>query len=281
MRVLKSVGSKFMAAKDIMSLTPMGFREYREPFCASGAVLEFVPAEKKRWINDLNPDIIRVHKAVRGDREYNHPEDFLERILELRELPLKQLPSIFEQAKSDLVFNDCPLAYVILNRLSYNQYVRRRRSDISPLGLSALGRGNISFRQLSKEKLRNARRVLQDVRITCGSYEALLEEEGDNVWLFIDPPYPMRAGSELYECHFSDDQQKDLADRLKVCKHRFLLTISRCTLTTMLYGTKDFQSPFRKEPGFRIIPRYYRYHGGDRRNNQKPCKELIVMNYDH
>jgi DNA adenine methylase len=104
-------------------------------------------------------------------------------------------------------------------------------------------------------------------RLTCGDYAPLIETPGDDVFLFLDPPYLMNHhGSPIYEEYMSEQEHVVFAEKLRACSHKWLLTIGNCRLSRDLYR------------GFRILVRQYTGslpHRAPDRNKT----ELIVMNY--
>ena len=78
----------------------------------------------------------------------------------------------------------------------------------------------------------------------------VLDAPGDDVILYIDPPYYYpQHGNPIYDWDMSESDHRDLADRLAVCKHRFVLTINICGLTCELYEESGrfevFRMPYR------------------------------------
>lgn len=69
--------------------------------------------------------------------------------------------------------------------------------------------------------------LLQGVKITNQDYTQLLYARGDNVFLFLDPPYLVATRSRLYglngTLHTSFDHQK-FANEMQRCEHQWLIT---------------------------------------------------------
>lgn len=70
--------------------------------------------------------------------------------------------------------------------------------------------------------------------VTCPTiedYELLLTAPGDDVFIFLDPPYLSKTHSRLYgkrgELHTGFDHQR-FAASLKSCPHRWLVTYDDC-----------------------------------------------------
>jgi DNA adenine methylase len=78
--------------------------------------------------------------------------------------------------------------------------------------------------------------VLCDVKITNTDFENVINAAGQDVFLFLDPPY--YTASKLYgnrgNLHNFDHQR--LCDTLKNTKHKFLITYDDCPQIRNLYS---------------------------------------------
>ena len=83
------------------------------------------------------------------------------------------------------------------------------------------------FTESSIERLKNLSGYLDTVCITCNDYDKLLHQDGENVFLFLDPPYYQPTKSKLYgvkgNLHTNFDHER-FADNAKKCQHKWLLT---------------------------------------------------------
>jgi DNA adenine methylase len=78
------------------------------------------------------------------------------------------------------------------------------------------------------ERLSIASYYLGDnVEVTQGDYERLLQAPGENVFIFLDPPYWSATASKLYgvkgDLHTSFDHER-FAENMRRCPHRWLIT---------------------------------------------------------
>jgi DNA adenine methylase len=68
---------------------------------------------------------------------------------------------------------------------------------------------------------------LSSIHITQGDYENLLFQSGDNVFIFLDPPYLSATKSKLYgvrgKLHTDFDHER-FADNMRNCQHQWLIT---------------------------------------------------------
>ena len=280
--LLRYPGAKSKAAPLLSSLFPVEFSEYREVCAGSAGVLPYVPFDVRRWINDINADVMSVHEYVRDDPDANHA--ILEMVRRL-DTPEKR-KAAFQEAKTELASGPDPLSYLLVNRLAHkaivsrNRYSRDSESWLASLddlynrdttnGLKALTSSRVAFWV----------DMLQGVHTTTTDYTEVLCAPGDGVFCFIDPPYLLGEQSgRLYEYDWSRDDHRRLFTLLRECPHKFLLTIHRSPLTLKFYLSDDFRTPFRQRKGFRVRRREYIYTLSGTRH-QARVAELIVMNYD-
>ncbi len=230
-----------------------------------GSLLWDAPKGAALWFNDRNPMIMDYWLTLR-DRE-----SFIDEILEIRD----QFQSANEAGKRDIFddakwFLDCQrrvlrkdygwpqrtptldefqsakakseytaLEYIICNRLSVACIVNLHRNDICSYSKTFRRNG---LDAVSREKLEQLRAVLRrsDCRLTCVDYSEVIEAPGDDVWMFLDPPYLMDSGAtDIYELMFTMEQHIEMAKRLHDTRHRWLLTIGDSRISTRLYGDKN------------------------------------------
>lgn len=219
---LRYPGGKARAVyKKILPLIPLDFSEYREPFLGGGSVFIAVKQlrpEASYWINDLNSDLCCFWKIVRDEvnclleevtrlvSEYKNGKDLYRKL---------HKP---EYQKDDF---SKAVRFTILNRITYSGLI-----DSGGYSSQAFERGIKPAYLSNLSKLSD---LLKGVRITNKSYESLLSEKGEEVFIFMDPPYwkskPKLA--KLYgkngSLHTSFHHSK-FAENVKRCKHRWLIT---------------------------------------------------------
>jgi DNA adenine methylase len=114
--------------------------------------------------------------------------------------------------------------------------------------------------------------LLQGVKMTCLDYEAVVLEEGEGVFLFLDPPYYSVSESRLYgrrgELHTGFDHER-FAQVMRRCPHRWLITYDDCPQVRQLFSDA-YMLEWTLQYGM---------------NNYKqgcalPGKELFIANYD-
>lgn len=259
--ILRYPGSKEKAGRDLMSLAPASYCEFRDPFCGNATMLWFVPTDKRRWVNDIDPDVTRFLRHLK-----RNPNPIIRKRARLLGVDATTMQREFRLDKFRWMVNNDMASYWYLRRVAFGQYVTRYRADICSFGHHHRRNG---IQACTPEKVKKAHSILQGVKITTLDYSALLDAPGDDVWVFLDPPYIVNHhSSRLYSHELTLKQHCELAERLRVCKHRFLLTIGYCSLTQDLYCRPCFNWSFRS----------YKY-GNVPRPRQPDVSELIVTNY--
>lgn len=125
------------------------------------------------------------------------------------------------------------------------------------------------FTQSSIDRLKETAPVIQPVQFFCEDFSYLINQEGADVFLFLDPPYYAATKSKLYGrngiLHTEFDHEL-LANHLKNSPHKWLITYDNSDYIRNLY--KDFsQLPWRLQYGMT-------------NNTSAAGNELLLANYD-
>lgn len=244
--ILRYPGGKFRIIKQVIPYLPNEYEEYREPMVGGGSIflyLKHLYPDKKYWINDINYDLISFWKSLRDE-----PSEFVGAIRHVKETALDG-KTLYQRLKKDYgKGNDTfelGLRFYILNRITYSGLI------------DAGGYSRLSFKKrftLSLiDNLSKVSPLLNDVKITCGSFESVISSSGSNVFMFVDPPYDHAKVSRIYGkngmngTHFDHLRLKNL---LGISRHRWLLTyddsqiirryykdIAYLNIETVQYGT--------------------------------------------
>ena len=153
--------------------------------------------------------------------------------------------------------------FFILNRITFSGVV------------DAGGYSSQSFRnrftQSSIQRLSRLIDILQNVRITNFDYEKVVTEPGNNVFIFLDPPYCSTAKSRLYgkngSLHIEFDHER-FSKVLKQCSHKWLITYDDSPEVRELF---DFA--YLKEWSLQYGMNNYR------QGSAKKGNELFISNY--
>ena len=219
---LRYPGGKSRALKQILPLIPE-FEEFREPMVGGGAVffaLKQLHPDKKFWINDFNKELYlfwkfskeELQKVIGGivDIKGNYREG-----KELYSYLLDDYRKFSELQRA--------IRFFILNRITF--------SGLTESGGYSKQAFEKRFTDSSIERLKSASEVLQGTMVTGENYKNLIEANGENVFIFLDPPYLSKTKSRLYgrngEFHTGFNHE-EFAETMKNCKHKFLITYDDC-----------------------------------------------------
>lgn len=257
----------------IFARFPKQYDEYREPFCGGSGIYFNVPIDKKRWINDINPDLMSVYFALR-----DNPNEFISKCREIipespnepktsskngKELYNARLKDVFDK-RVEQRHDDPALSYYFINRTVWAGRVNYGRP--SRLYYSNPSGWNI----VKTNKLEQAAKLLANTEITVGDYKLSLEKDGKDVLIYCDPPYYVQTytsgGSQLYEYCFTEQDHIDLYEAIKNCKHKVCVS----------YDNHDFIRDLYKD--FNLFDETWTYCGTSNEKKQKG-KELIITNY--
>ena len=218
---LRYPGGKSKALDKILPHIPLNIGEYREPFVGGGSVFLAVKQLfgnriKRYWINDLNFDLYCFWLYAKTEIE--SIADEVDRIKQ-KYTDGRELFNYFTQ--EDLKLNDFERAvrFFVLNRITFSGTV-----DSGGYSQQAFER---RFTDSSIDRLRNLSVYLSSVDITSGDYENLLFQDGENVFIFLDPPYLSATKSKLYglkgNLHTAFDHER-FAKNMRKCPHKWLIT---------------------------------------------------------
>lgn len=215
---LRYPGGKSRAVPLISSLIP-SFDEYREPFVGGGSVFIYCKQQfpdKKYWINDLHPSLFRFWKMCQQD-----VEAVIEKVYQWRhELPEgKELHRFLMSHLSSFTELETAAAFFIINRITFSGTTES--GGFSQQAFA--GR----FTETSIQRLRPFGKLIRDTKITDFDYEEAMQQNGENVFIFLDPPYYSATKSALYgkngNLHKSFDHLR-FANTMKACAHQWLIT---------------------------------------------------------
>ncbi|MFN6566459.1 DNA adenine methylase [Dendronalium sp. ChiSLP03b] len=218
---LRYPGGKSKAINQIVEYLPDNFYEFREPFVGGGSVFIYLKQKfpnLKVWINDLNRELFLFWKFAQSD--------IAQLVKEIRQIKLKYTDGklLFVELATANVNNlsdfERAVRFFVLNRITFSGTV-----ESGGFSQEAFHK---RFTDSSIERLEKLENILvKDVKITNLDYSYLLKEKGENVFLFLDPPYFSATKSKLYgkdgDLHICFDHQR-FAEHLKQCHHRWLVT---------------------------------------------------------
>ena len=242
---LRYPGGKSRALKQILPRVPLNISEFHEPFVGGGSVFFairslFQDRIKSYWINDLNYDLYCFWKEVRD----NVP-DLIATLREIRTTAVdgRALFEELTEAKDELNQNRNALSefqravrFFVLNRITFSGIV-----DSGGFSQSAYEK---RFTDSSIERVKNISPYLAGTKITNGDYIEALCQDGDNVFIFLDPPYWKATESKLYgvrgTLHTTFDHAQ-FAENMRKCPHKWLITYDDSPIIRELFAFAEIQ----------------------------------------
>jgi DNA adenine methylase len=239
---LRYPGGKSKAIDQISPLIPDHF-EFREPFVGGGSVFLYCKQSfhsEKFWINDLNFDLYLFWKYA---SEAN--QELVNAITQVKnDFPDGRV--LFEKYKGNWEsFSDFDRAvrFFVLNRITFS-------GTIDSGGYSEMAFRK-RFTDSSIKRIIFLAGLLKNIHITNLDYEPVVTAPGDNVFIFLDPPYFSTTKSRLYgkngDLHAGFDHER-FASVMSNCKHKWLITYDDCEEIRKLFK-KAFVMPWNLQYG--------------------------------
>lgn len=260
---LRYPGGKSRAVNTIAKLLPK-FDEFREPFVGGGSVFIYTKQHfpnKKYWVNDLYFELYKFWETSQKD-----VNALIDKIYEWRnQFPIgKELHQFLN--KNIETFNDIEraAAFFIYNRITF--------SGTSLSGGFSEGAFSGRFTESSIQRLKGFAQVINgSTTITNLDYKDVVNKGGQNVFIFLDPPYYSATKSALYgkngNLHKAFDHER-FAYVMKNCKHKWLITYDDCEYIRDLFSFANI-TPWDLTYGMRNVTEH---------SDQKG-KEIFISNY--
>ena len=212
---VKWVGGKRQLLRDIIPLIPEDYTRYIEPFAGGGAVFFSLSSQIQKagipaWLNDINPELVNSYLMVRDQpdalladlRTHIYDKDYFLnlRALDRTEEGLAALGTIARASR-----------FIYLNRTAFNGLYR----------VNAKGQFNVPFGRYTNPLIADADRIyacsaaLQNIQITCTSFDQVLSRAGAGDFIYLDPPYIPLSQTSYFTSYshdgFGPDEQVKLA----------------------------------------------------------------------
>lgn len=262
---LRYPGGKQKAINQIINYLPTTFSEYREPFVGGGSLFIYLQQKYPHldfWINDLNQELFLFWKCCQLQLD-----NLVTEISKIKTYHTdgRKLFEIMAHADTvNLSELERAVRFFVLNRITFS-------GTIESGGYSEQS-FHKRFTESSIERLANLHNIFSHVQITNLDYSEVIHQSGDDVFIFLDPPYFKATKSRLYgkrgELHTSFDHHR-FASEMKSCSHKWLITY-------------DDSPEIRQNFDFAYIYSWEMQYG---MNNYKQAaaekgQELFITNYE-
>jgi DNA adenine methylase len=227
---LRYPGGKSKALEQILPLIPH-FEEFREPFVGGGSVflaLKQLYPDRKYWINDLYFELYKFWEYTQKDlqsvvNQVNNWKRGFENGKELHKFLGENMNSFDDIKRAS--------AFFVFNRITF--------SGTTEAGGFSEQAFQKRFTQSSIQRLGLLKNVVKNTKITHLDYGEVVKAEGENVFVFLDPPYFSATKSALYgkngKLHKGFDHER-FAQVMKNCNHKWLITYDNCDYIKDLFS---------------------------------------------
>jgi DNA adenine methylase len=259
---LRYPGGKSRAVKTIAPLIPE-FDEFREPFVGGGSVFVYLKQRFPRrmfWINDIYENLFHFWNECK-----DNSDELISQIWNWKNKyeSGKELRCYLLQEISEFDYLKKAAAFFVFNRITF--------SGTTESGGYSDAAFHRRFTPSSIDRVRSLSGILSHTRTTNYDYERVVEEDGENVFLFLDPPYYSAAKSALYgkngSLHKSFDHQR-FAEVMRRTKHKWLITYDDSPYIRKLFSFANTVA-WDLTYGMRNV----------NKNSDQTGRELFISNY--
>lgn len=215
---LRYPGGKSKAIDSISKLIP-DFKEFREPFVGGGSVFVYLRQKfpsRIFWINDIYQNLYHFWNECK-----ENPNELIESIFEFRSAYSdgKELHRFLLNNIDSFCSIKKAAAFFIFNRITF--------SGTTESGGFSNAAFHKRFTESSIERVKSLSKILVNTKISNLDYEEVILADGNDVFLFLDPPYYSATKSALYgkngNLHKMFDHER-FANVMKQTKHKWLIT---------------------------------------------------------
>lgn len=252
-RPLNYYGSKERLCGRIYALIPPDVENWVDAFCGSAVVTLKKPRHKREVINDLNGDVVNLFAVLRD------PAMAADLYARLELTPYAQ--RVLTEARAARAGDPVERARVFLIRSWFGRGGRDHQLSGFRWSKGQTTAPEITWAKLPARLVAVADRLRGICIRSEDAFKIIDDYDVPETCIFADPPYPGEVGRR-YKVKMAEDRHAALAQRLKACKARVILTMNPDTV----YGE--------------VLADWRRYDvmvlGGGRQN--KP--EVILTNFD-
>lgn len=216
-------GNQIYALEFLLSLIP-DHDVYLEPFCGGASTFFAKPKAKTSWLNDIDQELVVTYRILR-----DNPEKLIALLNEQKISKERHNSLVASRPTTDI---EIALRWFYLNRTSrldvmskfweYNDHLETASSDW-------------------EELIRACSTKLQDVQLTSGDFQSVLDVFPKNAFLFVAPPYSIhhtQAQNDLHKYPFQREAHLRLAEVLRRIDRsvNFLVTYNEHPEIRQLYS---------------------------------------------
>jgi len=260
---LRYPGGKSKAINQISLLIPH-FDEFREPFVGGGSVFVYLKQkypQKKFWINDIYESLYYFWTECR-----DNPEKIISQIRDWKKEYVDG--KVLHRFLKDNIDKFDPLrkaaAFFVFNRITF--------SGTTESGGFSAAAFNRRFTDSSIDRVSMLSSILPNTKITNFDYEDVVTQPGENVFIFLDPPYYSATKSALYgkngNLHKVFNHER-FASIMKKLEHKWLITYDDSYYSRELFSFANIKS-WDLTYGMRNVTV----------NSNQLGKELFIANYE-
>ena len=248
------VGGKSKLASDIIDLIPQDHNIYIEVFGGAGSVLYQKEPSKLEVLNDINSELINLHRAIR-----NNPQSLS---MYLNDLFISR--EIFDDIKKRKMKPKNNIEAAAFYFYQLTQSFGSKGDNFAMATKSGRKPKNI-YRDFKKISDR-----LKGVTIENMSFSKLIPlYDKEDAFFYIDPLYVSTESYYKNTAGFGIKEHEQLAELLSKVKSRFLLSYNDSVIVRELY--KDFNIKTTKEIEYTL--------GKNMHGKNKSVREVFITNY--
>jgi len=255
-------------------MIPTKIKEYREGFLGGGScALAFstMYPDVPVWVNDLYYNLYIFWTQLR-----DNSDSLTNRILELKDEACRADDMSGLERKHRELYGemmtmlststdpfDIATSFYIINRSSFGGFTEQNKNSFTHDCYK-----NRIFSQSKIKKLPDVSKIIQNWKITNTDYRVLMEEPGEDVFVFLDPPYKIK--DMLYgknrEMH-TGFSHEEFVEACKKCEHNWQITYNDHPWLVEQFSEYN-QELFE-----------FRYSLAHRSENKNKKSELLIYNY--
>lgn len=255
MPMMRYPGSKDKLAADIIARFPDALKyplvatskpqEYREPFFGAGAigidVLRKLSPECRIWINDIDPYVAALWRAVHSD-----PYTLIDAFKSMTPSPELFYRLKEEDGRPGLSDAEAGARKMLLHAMSRSGFgykaggpIGGRHQTHAKYDVSC--RWKPDAREAETRRLHRLFRRFDSFRVTCLDFADVIAGAGDSCFVYLDPPY-VKAGPQLYRYAMDHAMHERLAACLRECRAAWVLSYDDHPLIRDLYSWATIES---------------------------------------